>query len=148
MDIELVDDKSGKLKNKLFMKKLELLLEEDANILYRCAYCNALFTCDQELVLRCKNARIFVDFHGQVIAKHVKDRNWNLNQFINYLHTVCKLPWRNLYWKLWGYTVVSYCMACDQHYRLAELMHCYYHPANPVFAHGSNKGLYLPQLLE
>ena len=37
-------DKKDKLTSKLYMKKLELLFEEESNILNRCVYCNTLFT--------------------------------------------------------------------------------------------------------
>jgi hypothetical protein len=30
----------------------------------------------------CANAKIFIDFHGQVIAQHVADRFFDLNGFI------------------------------------------------------------------
>jgi hypothetical protein len=123
------------------MKKLEMLLEDESNLLYRCIYCNSLFTLDQTEYLKCKNAKIFIDFHGNVIAKHVSDRAWNLNKFINYLHTTCKLHWRDIYWKIWSYTLLFSCSHCDCFFRGAELNHCAYHTQNPIFTFGSNKGM-------
>jgi hypothetical protein len=37
-------ERKDKLVSRLFMKKLELLLEKERNYLYKCAYCNKLFT--------------------------------------------------------------------------------------------------------
>ena len=33
----------------------------------------------------CEKARIFIDFHGNVIAEHIPDRNWQPNKFLMYL---------------------------------------------------------------
>ena len=43
-ELEGLKDKKDKLTSKLYMKKLELLFEEEANMLNRCVYCNCLFT--------------------------------------------------------------------------------------------------------
>ena len=32
--------------------------------------------------MMCPNAKIFIDFHGHVIAQHVADRFFDLNGFI------------------------------------------------------------------
>jgi hypothetical protein len=56
------------------MKKLEMLFEDESNILYRCVYCSKLFTRAQKDWVHCHKAKIFIDFHGSVIAEHVADR--------------------------------------------------------------------------
>lgn len=43
-DLDVLKDKKDKLTSKLYMKKLELLFEEEANMLHRCVYCNSLYT--------------------------------------------------------------------------------------------------------
>ena len=43
-ELDLLRDKKDKLTSKLYMKKLELLFEDENNILNRCVYCNTLFT--------------------------------------------------------------------------------------------------------
>jgi len=42
--LNVLKERKDKLVSRLFMKKLELLLEIEKNYLYRCAYCNKLFT--------------------------------------------------------------------------------------------------------
>ena len=39
-DLDNLRDKKDKLTSKLYMKKLELLFEEESNMLHRCVYCN------------------------------------------------------------------------------------------------------------
>ena len=39
-DLDNLKDKKDKLSSKLYMKKLELLCEEETNTLNRCVYCN------------------------------------------------------------------------------------------------------------
>lgn len=49
--LDLLKERKNKLVSRLFMKKLELLLEKERNYLYKCAYCNKLFTMGQRKVL-------------------------------------------------------------------------------------------------
>jgi hypothetical protein len=42
--LDAIKERKDKLVSRLFMKKLELLLEKDKNYLYKCAYCSRLFT--------------------------------------------------------------------------------------------------------
>lgn len=44
--LDTLKERKDKLVSRLFMKKLELLLEKDKNYLNKCAYCNVLFTKD------------------------------------------------------------------------------------------------------
>ena len=39
-DLDSLKDKKDKLTSKVYMKKLELLFEEEQNLLNRCVYCN------------------------------------------------------------------------------------------------------------
>ena len=32
--------------------------------------------------MQCEKAKIFIDFHGNVIARHVSDETWNINEFV------------------------------------------------------------------
>ena len=81
-------DKRDKLTSKLFMKKLQNLTNQNesgnqnAALLNRCIYCGKLYTNEQNTWMMCPNAKIFIDFHGQVIAQHVADRFFDLNGFI------------------------------------------------------------------
>jgi len=42
--LDTLKERKDKLVSRLFMKKLELLLEKDKNYLHKCAYCMTLFT--------------------------------------------------------------------------------------------------------
>ena len=45
--LEDVKDRKDKLVSKVYMKKLEELLEDENNIFNRCVYCNKLYTSAQ-----------------------------------------------------------------------------------------------------
>ena len=91
-----ISDRKDKLQSKLFMKKIELLKEDESKMLSRCVYCNKLYTNSQSEWMVCEKARIFIDFHGNVIAEHVPDRNWDFSKFL--LHLKEKgLTWREIY---------------------------------------------------
>lgn len=62
--LDLLKERKDKLVSRLFMKKLELLLEKDKNYLHKCAYCNKLFTKKQRKVLSCRKGKTFVDANG------------------------------------------------------------------------------------
>ena len=64
MDLDRLDhlkERKDKLVSRLFMKKLEVLLEKDKNYLHRCGYCLSLFTKGQRKLLACPKGRVFVD---------------------------------------------------------------------------------------
>ncbi len=111
---ELVNlrDRKDKLMSKIYMKKLETLMEGEANMIYRCIYCNTLFTQEQREWNVCPKAKIFIDFHGSVIAQHVADRYWELNKFIQFLRKE-SVPWKEIYWKVWARLQTFECSVCD-----------------------------------
>jgi hypothetical protein len=43
-DLNVLKDKKDKLMSKIYMKKLEILFEDEQSTLNRCVYCNQLFT--------------------------------------------------------------------------------------------------------
>jgi hypothetical protein len=42
--LDLLKERKDKIVSRLFMKKLELLLEKEKNYLHKCAYCSKLFS--------------------------------------------------------------------------------------------------------
>lgn len=62
--LDSLKERKDKLVSRLFMKKLELLLEKEKNHLYKCAYCMKLFTESQRSYLSCPNGKVFIDYHG------------------------------------------------------------------------------------
>lgn len=145
VDAELLDgikERKDRIVSKLYMKKLEDLLDEENNLMHRCFYCNTLFTNKQRSWMTCSKAEIFIDFHGSVIAQHVADRNFDLSRFINYLQEKKQLSWRDIYWRIWARLMEFDCVSCESKFVGAELAHCSYHPQNPRFNAGSNVGRY------
>jgi hypothetical protein len=94
-------DKKDKLTSKLFMKKLEYLFEEEQNMLHRCVNCNCLYTMQQKEWMKCPKANIFIDFHGNVVAKHQGDKHWDINKFVMFLRQK-QVSWQHIFWKMFA----------------------------------------------
>lgn len=88
----------------------------------------------------CPDAKIFIDFHGTVIAKHVADRYWDMNRFIQFLRKE-GVAWKEIYWKIWGRLQSFECKTCNQRFIGSNLLHCSFHPQHPKFQYSSNVGL-------
>lgn len=95
-ELDTVRDRKDKLVSRLYMKKLELLLEDEINILHRCVYCHNLFTERQREFVVCPKAQIFIDFHGSVIAQHIADHMWDVNKFVTWLRNSKNLSWKEI----------------------------------------------------
>lgn len=141
-DLDELKDRKDKLISKLYMKKLEIMLGDENNALFRCVYCNKLFTRAQKTWMICSKAKIFIDFHGTVIAEHVADRSWDANKFIYFLRQQGGLSWREIHWKIWGHLVTLHCGVCDRNFVGAEIGHCRFHSQKAKFGGGSKSGIY------
>eukprot|EP00746_Dinoflagellata_sp_MGD_P031198 gnl/MRDRNA2_/MRDRNA2_17416_c0_seq1.p1 gnl/MRDRNA2_/MRDRNA2_17416_c0~~gnl/MRDRNA2_/MRDRNA2_17416_c0_seq1.p1 ORF type:complete len:414 (-),score=81.40 gnl/MRDRNA2_/MRDRNA2_17416_c0_seq1:25-1266(-) len=51
------------------------------------------------------------------------------------------MPWREIYWKIWGRAQTLYCTQCQQHFSASDYGHCQYHPERPIWTK-SNVGTY------
>jgi len=140
-ELDSIRDRKDKLVSKLFTKKLEALLEDENSTLYRCVYCRKLFTNQQRDWMVCHKAKIFIDFHGSVIAQHVADRSWEPKRFIYFLR-LRNMTWKEIYWKIWARLQTLYCTVCEEYFVASELGHCSYHPMGPKFTYGSNTGVF------
>ena len=122
------------------MKKLEKMFEKEENMLYKCEYCNELFTESQKQWMTCPKANIFIDFHGNVIAEHLRDPAWDINHFITFLRKQA-LSWREIYWKIWSRLMDYKCSICDNMFIASYYSHCSFHPKLPSFLYGQNTGM-------
>ena len=141
-DLHTLKDKKDKLMSKLYMKKLELLFEDEQSTLNRCVYCNSLFTLEQRQWAVCPKAKIFIDFHGAVIAQHVPDRSWDINKFVMYLRQKQNLPWKEIFLKFYARLCDFQCADCNDRFLAAEINHCSFHTLTPKFTYGVNQGVY------
>ncbi len=141
-ELDELKDRKDKFLSKLYMKKLELLLDDEAHTLFRCVYCNKLFTRTQKSWMVCAKANIFIDFHGTVIAEHVADRSWDINKFIHYLRQQGALSWKEIYYKIWAHLVTLHCGECDLNFVGTEVGHCSFHSQKARFGCKSNNGTY------
>ena len=93
------------------MRKLEELFGEEGAMLTRCSYCSKLFAQRNRRHLVCPKAKIFIDYHGNVIAEHVPMAKWDMNKFLLTLRGR-KMTWREIYWKCWGIITTMDCSVC------------------------------------
>lgn len=129
--LDCLKERKDKIVSRLFMKKLELLLEKEKNYLHKCAYCSKLFTKKQRKVLSCRSGTTFVDSNGQMRAKHVIDRNWDLKKFVTFVRETYRISWKEIYWKVWSYLSLLKCDRCQEFYPIAEMGNCRYHKEPP-----------------
>jgi len=144
-EVEVLDEikeRKDKFISKVYMKKLEILLSDENNTLFRCVYCNKLFTHTQKAWMVCPKANIFIDFHGSVIAEHMADRYWNKDKFLLYLRNQGGLSYKEIYYKIESHLITLHCGECDKHFVGAEIGHCIYHSQKAKFGSGSNNGSY------
>ena len=132
------------LVSKLYRLKLEQLLEAKSatTCVARCAACGRLYSAAARSKLVCPRARVYVDFNGEVIARHVPmRRGWDLKRHLSRLRAR-RHTWREIYWHLWGVLhVLPRCTRCRACVPASELAHCVYHPAAATFdRHGCNDG--------
>lgn len=140
-ELDACKDPRDSLQSKLFMHKLEEIMKDESNVLHRCMYCNNLFTDSQADWMTCTRAELFIDYRGRVLAKHVADKNWDINEFFSYIRKN-GVSWRRIFWKVWGRLYSDEWSTCGERFTYAEIDHCTYHPEPPKFAFGSNTGVY------
>merc|ERR1719162_2418781 len=102
-------------------------------MLHLCTYCRRPFTTKQRETMTCSKAETSIDFHGNVLAQHVADTDWDISHYVQYCHKSLQLSWREIYWKVWGRVQTLYCTACHGNFPATELGHCSYHPEKPVW---------------
>ncbi|XP_049640693.1 SANT and BTB domain regulator of class switch recombination isoform X1 [Suncus etruscus] len=134
-EIDDLKDKKDKFRSKLFCKKIERLFDPDyvnpdsrnsAATLYRCCICKKLLTKETEKKISCVPGKFNVDRHGSIIYIHIRDKNWDVHEYLNTLFEELK-SWRDVYWRLWGIVNWLTCSRCNQAFRCIELSHCQYH---------------------
>mmetsp|Transcript_27527 Transcript_27527/g.49633 ORF Transcript_27527/g.49633 Transcript_27527/m.49633 type:complete len:431 (+) Transcript_27527:478-1770(+) len=139
--LDEISDKRDKLLSRIYTNKVETMLDDENNHLSRCIYCDKLFSESQRSELICDKADIFIDIHGNVLAEHVADRNWDFKKFVSYLNSQA-FSWSDIYWKIWSRLITFDCVDCGKCFQGAELEHCSYHPLKAKFTIGSNIGTY------
>lgn len=149
-DVELDDiqDDQDRLLSKLFMHKLENLLETPADTassadftLKKCARCETIFTSAQHAWMVCPKSPVEVDFHGNVVARHVACEEWDVQRYLVKLRRR-RLPWKHIYWRTWGIVHSLHCSVCNERFPLWQYHHCSFHPRAAVFEGAENFGIY------
>ncbi|XP_017293449.1 uncharacterized protein KIAA1841 homolog isoform X2 [Kryptolebias marmoratus] len=146
-----IRDKKDKFKSKLFQKKIEHLFDPryqnkdspgNASTLYKCGLCLKLLTKDTERKISCVPGKINIDVRGEIIYTHIRQKSWNVHEYIMGLYEVLK-SWVLVYWRIWGTINTLTCSRCQQVFVCAELTYCRYHPDSVLYpGMGTEKGWY------
>ncbi|CAD5120702.1 DgyrCDS9266 [Dimorphilus gyrociliatus] len=141
--IDSLKDRRDKFKSKLFMRKITTLFDasfhntdspENASTLFSCSACGKLLTRSLESKIPCSNSRMTISNRGTITHTHIKDPNWDVNDYILELKSKSpKNDWRHVYWKLWGKINCLTCSRCSSVFQCSQLNTCRYHPQAPVF---------------
>ncbi|XP_002737594.3 SANT and BTB domain regulator of class switch recombination-like, partial [Saccoglossus kowalevskii] len=135
-----IKDRKDKFKSKLFCKKIENLFDPQgsqdspasAANLYRCGICKKLLTPELRNKLKCLPNRMTIDNEGNISYSHVRDGNWDVNDYLISLRNQVK-NWREVYWRIWGSINYLKCSRCQQTFPCVELSQCQYHPEPAQF---------------
>ena len=138
--LDVIKERKDKIVSRLFMKKLELMLEKEQNYLHKCAYCNKLFTKKQRKVLTCRSGQQAIDANGQMRAKHVIDRNWDLKKLVTFVRDTFGISCKEIFWKVCSYLNLIKCDRCQEYYPIAEMGNCRQHPEPPKVKAGGFGG--------
>ncbi|XP_063085539.1 SANT and BTB domain regulator of class switch recombination isoform X2 [Cavia porcellus] len=140
-EVDDLKDKKDKFRSKLFCKKIERLFDPEylnpdsrnnAATLYRCCLCKKLLTKETERRIPCIPGKINVDRHGNIIYVHIRDKTWDVHEYLNSLFEELK-SWRDVYWRLWGTINWLTCSRCFQAFLCIEFSHCQYHSETVVY---------------
>ncbi|XP_036057281.1 uncharacterized protein KIAA1841 homolog isoform X3 [Onychomys torridus] len=141
-EIDDLKDKKDKFRSKLFCKKIERLFDPEyfnpdsrnnAATLYRCCLCKKLLTRETERRIPCIPGKINVDRHGNIVYIHIRDKTWDVHEYLNSLFEELK-SWRDVYWRLWGTINWLTCSRCYQAFLCTEFSHCQYHTEMVVYS--------------
>nr|XP_027790243.1 uncharacterized protein KIAA1841 homolog isoform X2 [Marmota flaviventris] len=129
-EVDDLKDKKDKFRSKLFCKKIERLFDPEylnpdsrsnAATLYRCCLCKKLLTKETERRISCVPGKINVDRHGNIIYVHIRDKTWDVHEYLNTLFEELK-SWRDVYWRLWGTVNWLTCSRCYQGCKVKDHM--------------------------
>ncbi|XP_013855139.1 uncharacterized protein KIAA1841 homolog [Austrofundulus limnaeus] len=146
-----IRDKKDKFKSKLFQKKIECLFDPNyqnkdspgnASSLYKCGLCLKLLTKETERKISCVPGKINVDLRGEIIYTHVRQKSWNIHEYLTDLYEELK-SWVLVYWRIWGTINTLTCSRCQQVFVCGELTCCRYHPDSVLYpGTGTEKAWY------
>lgn len=142
IELESVKDKKDRIAPRLWTKMIQSLCEVEPQSLrghyaslaglFRCLRCGKYLTQGLAPYVYCVPQNMKLNRWGQLISTHVRDTNWNLNNFVSALHKEVK-SWRKVYWRLWGQCHFLYCAICETYFPAYQMLWCQYHPDQPQF---------------
>ena len=71
--------------------------------------------------MACDEAKIFIDFHGNVIAQHVADRDFDMHALLMHLREKRKWEWEAIFWNIYALFVQFDCALCGKKFVASEI---------------------------
>lgn len=141
-EVEELMDRRDRIHSRLYTKLIVSLCEpmpqpgrelfQTAATLHRCRLCGMFLTQQSAKILPCHPLRSTVNRRGEVVPKHQRDPNFNLNDFLRSLRIELK-SWRKVFWRLWGLCHALYCSLCSTYFPVYLHEFCSFHPQDPEF---------------
>ncbi|PSN50899.1 hypothetical protein C0J52_05356 [Blattella germanica] len=136
-EVEALKDKKDKIQSRLYCKLIMALTETSPEparghfaslaSVYRCGKCDKLILRQLGGNIPCKPCNMKMDSYGNIHGNHIRDQNWNLNDYIRNLRQELK-SWRFVYWRLWGDCHFLYCNVCHNYFPVHQMKWCCHHP--------------------
>ncbi|KAG9397433.1 Protein of unknown function DUF3342 [Carpediemonas membranifera] len=139
---ELVSDLSDP-KRKLSERLFEIFAKSHikTHTLERCQLCGDIYGQEHRDMYKCAKAKVFVDFHGDIISDHVPDTAFLPSEWMSGLKESLG-TWKAAYWRAWAFTRPLHCTVCGAAFPATHLDHCRHHTMAPEFKPGTNTGVY------
>lgn len=71
-------------------------------LINRCTLCQNLYTEYQNQLNLCPKAKVYIDFHGALVAKHTPDKHFDFILFVNFLSITKQLKWKDIFLRIWS----------------------------------------------
>lgn len=99
LEIELVQDRRNRVRNKFFEYNLEFLLTKTK--LIRCQHCSMIMSLEQLKRMPCLNDRLIIQSNGQIQYQHRIDPKFDVNQWVKEVHANTDNSSRKTFWIVW-----------------------------------------------
>ncbi|KAL4142845.1 hypothetical protein QTP88_005239 [Uroleucon formosanum] len=153
-DVENMVDVKDKLKSRLFTKLIWDLCKRDPKrelghygtlaYAYYCSRCNTILVPSVAGRIPCRPPTFKIAQNGSVIACHLRDSKWTLNDHVKSLFSKYKC-WRIVYWSLWSECHFMRCSRCQHMYPVKNQRWCQFHTQQPqYYPVENNRYLYYP----
>ena len=70
------------------------------------------------------NPDFIIDEKGEYVSRHRPDPDFNVKNFINFVKEKYRISWKEMYWKVAGFSYVAKCKECKETFLIPKLFYC------------------------